>query len=391
MTTRWRWDQGRLNYFQFENLKAIAHCLNRLENISINQKKFDPLRDELESWTGLPFAPKSYTVWRNYKRVFECSFLATNINNHLIVTDFCHKITNEEIDVDEFLTLFIPRFRFPFAAFTDYQKSENLVYPFCSIFKFLISRFLLGKQPSLSLEEVFAYIVGNNCSGFEPIEYYKNLDNTNYNPVGDESRQVREMLIFVSQLSILKWYNGRLFLDICDKDYEEYNELQLLTTPYYSEPKELREEEYLSVTSLDNDIVYPFKLQSREILRNNIFIEEKKSLVTHIKIERSPLLRKLFLEQYPETICDMCVCDMHIRYPWTDNMLEMHHLLPLSSALLVTTTETSLNDIVGLCPNCHRSTHTYYKNWLNKHNLDDFRTRAEAQEIYYEAKTKIKR
>jgi hypothetical protein len=239
------------------------------------------------------------------------------------------------------------------------------------------------------LEEVFAYIVGNNCSGFEPIEYYKNLSSTNYKPVGDENRQVREMLIFVSQLSILKWYNGRLCLDICTKDYEDYNGFQLLTTPCYCEPKNIREEEYLSVTSLNNDIVYPFKLQSREIPTDNIFIEGKRSRVTHIKIERSPLLRKLFLEQRPETICDMCVCDMRIRYPWTDNILEIHHILPLSSALLVTATGTSLSDIVGLCPNCHKSTHTYYKNWLNKYNLDDFRTRAEAQEIYYEAKTRI--
>jgi hypothetical protein len=185
MGTKWHWDQGRLVYFQFENLKAIAHCLKRLENISINQKNFDPLRGELESWTGLPFAPQSYTVWRNYKRVFECSFLATNIDNRLTVTDFCDRIVNDGIDVDEFLSLFIPRFRFPFAAFTDYNKSENLVYPFCALLKFLLSRFLLGKQPSLSLEDVFAYIVGNNCSGFEPIEYYGSLNSTDYKPVGD--------------------------------------------------------------------------------------------------------------------------------------------------------------------------------------------------------------
>lgn len=389
MITKWHWDQGRLNYFQFENLKSIAHCLKRLENVSINQKNFDPLRNELENWTGLPFAPKSYTVWRNYKRVFECSFLATNVNNNLTVTDLCDKVVNDEIDVDDFFMLFIPRFRFPFAAFTDYKKSENLVYPFCALLKFLLSRFIFGKQPSLSLDEVFAYIIGNNCSGFEPVEYYINLNSTNYRPVGDESRQVREMLIFVSQLSILKWYNGRLYLDICIKDYEDYNGFQLLTTPHYIKPKEIREEEYLSVTSLNNDFVYSFKLQSREVPADNIFIEGKRSRVTHLKIERSPLLRKLFLEQHPETICDMCVCDMHIRYPWTDNILEMHHILPLSSTLLVTAAGTSFNDIVGLCPNCHKSVHAYYKNWLNKYNLDDFRTRSEAQEIYHDAKTRI--
>jgi hypothetical protein len=388
---KWRWDQGRLSYFQYENLKAIAHCLKRLESVQINQINFDPLRVELENWTRLPFSPKSYTVWRNYKRVFECSFLATNINNNLFVTDFCNKIVDDGIDVDEFLTLFIPRFRFPFAAFSDYQKTENLVYPFCALLKFLLARFLVGKQPSISLEEVFAYIIGNNCNGFEPITHYENLHNTNLKPIGEESRQVREMLIFVSQLSILKWFNGRLVLDICTKDYEDYNGFQLLTTPHYSESKAVREEEYLSVTSLNNEFIYPFKLQSREIPTDNIFIEGKRSRAIHIKIERSPLLRKLFLEQHPETICDMCVSDMHIRYPWTDNILEIHHILPLSSSLMITTRGTSLEDIAGLCPNCHKSVHTYYKNWLNRYKLDDFRNRNEAQEIYHEAKTRIMR
>jgi hypothetical protein len=91
MPQKWRWDQGRLTYFQYENLKSIAHTLIRLEGVEINQKDVDPLRSELESFTGLPFAPSTYRVWRNYKRVFECSFLGTNLNDRLYVTDFCKK------------------------------------------------------------------------------------------------------------------------------------------------------------------------------------------------------------------------------------------------------------------------------------------------------------
>jgi len=392
MATKWHWDQGRLSHFQFENLKAIAHCLTKLEGIVINQKDIDPLRAELENYTGLPFAPKSYRVWRNYKRVFECSFLATTINSQLYVTDFCKKVAasgTKKIDVDEFLSLFIPRFRFPFAAFTDYKKSDNLVYPFCAALKYLISNFQLGKQTNISLEDIFSLIIGNNCTGLEPIEHYTNLKKTNYKPDGDETRQVREMMIFISQLSILKWHTGALFLDISAKDFEDYNGFQHLTNPLYKEPKQIREEEYLSMTSLTGQIVYPFKLQSREIPTDDIFIEGKRTRVTHIKIERSPLLRRLFFDKYPETVCDMCVCDTTQRYPWTDNLLEVHHILPLSSTLSITGEGTSLNDVVGLCPNCHKSVHTYYKNWLNKYKVDDFRSRIEAKEIYHQAKTSI--
>jgi hypothetical protein len=392
MAMKWRWDQGRLSYFQFENLKAIAHCLQRLEGIVINQKDVDPLREELEKFTGLPFAPQHYRVWRNYKRVFECSFLATNIHDRLYVTDFCKRIATDgeqKIDVDEFLSLFIPRFRFPFAAFSDYEKTDNLIYPFCAVLKFLISNFQIGLQANISLADVFSIIIGNNCTGLEPIEHYTKLKRTNYKPDGDENRQVREMLIFISQLSILKWHSGALYLDISAKDYEDYNGFQHLTNPFYIQPKDIREEEYLAMTSLTGEIVYPFKLQSREMPTDDIFIEGKRTRVTHIKIERSPLLRRLFFEKYPETICDMCVCDTRQRYPWTENLLEVHHILPLSSTLLITGEGTSLNDVVGLCPNCHKSVHTYYKNWLNEYKVDDFTSRFEAREIYEQAKSSI--
>ncbi|GLU51063.1 HNH endonuclease [Dyadobacter frigoris] len=291
--------------------------------------------------------------------------------------------------MDEFFSLFIPRFRFPFAAFSDYHKSANLIYPFCSIFKFLISNFQLGRLAKISLEEVFSLIIGNNCNGMEPIEFYVSLRKTNYQPSGDENRQVREMLIFISQISILKWHNGYLLLDLTKKDYDDYNGFLHLTTPFISEPHSTRENEYLAVTSLKGGELPHFKLQSREAPTDDIFIEGKRSRVNHIKIERSPLLRKLFFEKNPHTICDMCVCDTKVRYPWTENLLEVHHILPLSSTLVVTREGTSLHDVVGLCPNCHKSVHAYYKNWLNRYKIDDFRSRTEAKEIYQQAKSSI--
>ena len=387
---KWRWDQGRLTYFQFGNLKAIAKCLAELEGAELDLG--DPLRTGLENTTGLPFAPQAYKVWRNYKRVFECSFLATGINNKLYATDFCKRLVSEDgggMDVDEFLSLFIPRFRFPFPAFSAYGRMENVVYPFCVILKRLLSDFLIQGRASLSLEDVFSLLIGNNCTGLEPIEYYSALSPSRYVPDDDERRQVREMLIFISQLSILKWYNGALHLDIYAKDYEDYNGFENIIMPAATQMKESREEEFLSITSLSKEIIYPFKLQSREIPIDQIFIEGKRTRVTHIKIERSPLLRKLFFQTYPKSICNMCVGDMRHRYPWSDNLLEVHHLLPLSSSLSITNEGTSLVDVIGLCPNCHRGAHSYYKGWLNERDLDDFRTPGEAKEVYQEAKAKI--
>jgi len=80
---------------------------------------------------------------------------------------------------------------------------------------------------------------------------------------------------------------------------------------------------------------------------------------------------------------------MKIRYPWTLNLLEIHHILPLSSSLAMSSKGTSLEDVVPLCPTCHRSVHNYYKVWLNGSSKVDFTDKLEASEVYSEAKRLI--
>lgn len=44
----WRWDQGRLSYFNFDNLRRIASVLVQLEGVELNLRDLDPLRTPLE-------------------------------------------------------------------------------------------------------------------------------------------------------------------------------------------------------------------------------------------------------------------------------------------------------------------------------------------------------
>jgi len=44
-------------------------------------------------------------------------------------------------------------------------------------------------------------------------------------PIGDEERQVREMLIFASQMSWLKWYSGALIIDLVRDDLQSIEDL----------------------------------------------------------------------------------------------------------------------------------------------------------------------
>ncbi|MEO0828683.1 MAG: HNH endonuclease, partial [Cyanobacteria bacterium J06642_9] len=71
------------------------------------------------SQTDLPFAPATYTVWRNYARVFACSLVATQLDGNLTVTDIGRNLAgvdSPEIDVDEYLSFWIPRFYLPSPA-----------------------------------------------------------------------------------------------------------------------------------------------------------------------------------------------------------------------------------------------------------------------------------
>lgn len=100
---KWRWDQGRLSYFQFDEIKLIAAALLPLEGKTLpSATEFDILRESLAQSSALPFAPARYTVWRNYGRVFGCQLLATEINRNLHCTDLCKLMATDSIDVQTF-------------------------------------------------------------------------------------------------------------------------------------------------------------------------------------------------------------------------------------------------------------------------------------------------
>lgn len=392
MAVRWRWDQGRLTYFRFENLKRISSCLVNLEGIEVSGAGDTLLRESLSTQTGLLFAPANYTVWRNYARVFACALIATQLEGRLRVTDIGRRLSDTDsstIDVDEYLSFWIPRFYLPFPAFQEYTPVVDRIFPLCAVLKYLLAKFLENGQASIDLQQVFSLIVGNECDGTEPLEEYTSLRNTNRLPSGDEERQVREMLIFASQMSWLKWYSGALRVDIILGDLQSEEDLKNIVEPLQSVRSDTQQQEILLLGRITTEITRSISLTTREIPEDIIFTEGKRVRVTHLRTERSPQLRRLFLSRNSVPICNMCTCNTRLRYPWTDNILEIHHLLPLSSAITVTGVGTSLDDVVGLCPTCHRSVHIFYRRWFEENSVNDFSSRDQAREVYQLAREAI--
>ena len=124
------------------------------------------------------------------------------------------------------------------------------------------------------------------------------------------------------------------------------------------------------------------------------FVEGKRIRITHLRIERNPKLRRAYFQYLASTgrqpICDICGLRAPSKYPWVSSdhqLLEIHHLLPLASAVAVGSSGTSLSDLVPLCPTCHRAIHAYYRTALSDALADDFRDKAEAVAIYHAAKS----
>lgn len=386
----WRWDQGRLLYFQFDVLKDIARTLVRFDGTDVSGCE-QTFRNTLIQETGMPFAPDHYTVQRNYARVFQCSFLGKFMENNLVVTDICRELADPNGAIksaDDYLLNYVSKFRFPFPAFDNYNAAEQRVYPFCAILKYLLALHEMGVEAKVSLDDIFRCIVGNNCTGFENIDYYKALTPTSYNYSDTEKRQLREMVIFISQLSVLKVYDGFLYLDVINESAKE-ELLGKFLKPEERTPKADRMEEFMEMTSFSQKIVIPtFEVFTFDPMDVD-FIEGNRKRVEHFRVERSGLLRKYYKQVNPRPVCCACETDMTMRYPWTDYMLDIHHLLPLASSVAISTRGTSLADIVGLCPSCHRAVHMYYRKWLKAMGQADFQSKQEAHAVFIQATKEI--
>jgi hypothetical protein len=388
----WRWDQGRLEYFQYDEIKNIAKSLVKFDGHSL-PKGGDPdtLRSALSEYSNKPFAPcrGDYPVWRNYGRVFGCQLLAAKIGGILVVTDLCKKLAADQLDVDDYLLHFATHFYYPSPSFEGYATTTLQTFPITIVIKFLLSKYLSTPYPFTTVEELADKVIGNNLIGKENVADYIALKSTGFKLTGDSIRQIRELLIFISQFSFLKWVDKKLFLDISSK--EQAVEIEKSIVPFVIPRNTDPAKEIIAIGGNIQDTKLG-EFTSNAILNfmDQEFIEGNKTRVTHLRSERSGKLRDIYFSYFPNPhICNMCSINTVKKYPWADRIIELHHLLPLSSPVGFENEATTLKDLVGLCPSCHRATHKYYTKYLKSKSLTDFRTYQEAHNVYNEAKSKI--
>lgn len=389
----WAWPQGRTQYLNFDNIKRIARSIVKLDGTVLAPRKPDPLKAVLSADTGLEFkAPGTHKTWRNYDKTFECSLIATNPNNQVRVTDLCRALADtlgDPIDVDQYLSFLIPRFYSPFPAFETYSTTTPQEYPFCAVLKYLLAMRLNKGKDNVSYDDIIAFVLGNGCVGTEGLDFYSNLKPVDRALEYEPWRQMRESLVFLSQSSFLKWHKNNLYLDIIKGDAQSEEAFRKMLEPLIA-PRLLDPADEIMALGAGFNVNSTVSITSRETPADVLFVEGSRARATHLRIERSQYLRNSYFASLPRPYaCDICEGDMKKRYYWTDNILEIHHLLPLSSSLIITKAGTSLQDVVALCPNCHRSVHEHYKQWLGNKQLKDFTDEKDARRAYEEVRGMI--
>jgi hypothetical protein len=386
----WHWDQGHLPYFQFDSLRQISSFV-----LANDFKAAD--RSNLLAATGLSFAaPATHSPWRNYSRVLKLCLLVSEVGNKAVPTAVAKLLAQPgAVTSDEYFHFLARVFTEPSPALEGWSPSLSFRFPLAFSLKYLLTKRAVAKDPIAGLDEVIgAYRISGFTGDEDETGFIGLLGSVaKYQHSGATApdnlrRQARESLKVLCQISYLHLSGSNIItsLDPADAAIVFSAMDQIGRTPALDAQSEIRRlSDMFKVGSTDDFFEYPNTVVN-DVLESG-FAEGTKVKKTHITIERNSNLRVAFFAARPGAVCDVCELDTAATYPWTDRILDLHHLLPLSSGTRVEASGTTFADLVPLCPNCHRAIHRYYDRWLKDSKKKDFADVAEAKALYNKART----
>ena len=390
----WNWDQGHIEYFQYDNLRTIArfamqHDIQNAPPSTIRQL------------TGLDFpAPANYHPWRNYARVFKLTLLVREQNGAAIPTEVANLLARDGVvTCDEYIHFLAEATTSPSPALRGWSGHENVRYPLCFALRYLLAKVSCLNTSITPINEIIdAYLHSNFVGGESDTDFIGLLRQQDiYSQLtrgiaNDLIRQARESIKVLCQISYLECNRNTISVSLSAEDAREiFDAISPITGNRESDGN--REIARLAALFRDGSLHDFFDYQDTTI-SNEIdsgFAEANKVRRSHIIIERNSGIRRRFFASKPVTVCDACRLDTKRRYPWTDRVLDLHHALPLSSGTRVGSQRgTRLDDLIAICPTCHRAVHRYYDKHLQEANRQDFTDRAEATRVYEDAKARIR-
>jgi len=389
----WHWDQGHLEYFQFDALRLIAGFV-----MEHDFKKAD--RTLLERSIGLRFpVPKTHSPWRNYSRVLKLCLLVSESGGISKPTPVAQILSKPgSVTCDEYLHFLVCSFTEPSPALRDWRPDAKVRYPLLFSLKYLLAKVAVQESQIATFDELIGAYATTGFKGDEDESQFISVakNPNSYESAGraadyDLRRQARESLKVMAQISYLHVSQQKVIVSLNAEDAKEiFAEL----TPITGSPAQDRDAEINRLAELfeggstSTFFDYPHSIVSEVV--GSGFSEGNKVKKTHIVIERnSGILRDFFLAR-PTAVCDVCSLDTARTYPWTERVIDIHHLLPLCSGTRVEETGgTTFDDLVPVCPSCHRAIHRFYDRWLDSRMRSDFESRGESLSVYNEMKSEF--
>lgn len=384
----WRWDQGRMDYFQFDELRKIA-------KFATHNDLYQALRSPMQAATGLPYSPDQVGYerpWRNYGRTFILTMIAVpDGKGGARLTEVGKLLADDgKITADEYFHFFAQATTDPSPAFSGWSSLAPVRYPLLFVLRYLLARASQSEFTTEIAEIVRAY----GSSGFVGDE-----DQTDFlgiiAPTGSVSkvpRQASESVKVLAQVSYLAATKTHITVSLHPDDAEKlfYDLAPIGGTRLADKANEiLRIAALFPSATADLGLEYTSSVVSD--LEEAGFSEGARVKRTHLTIERNAKIRSAFFAANPGANCDFCGIDTGKTYPWVPKILDIHHLLPLCSGARTSMDGTLLTDLVPNCPTCHRAVHRYYDKWLRDKGQNDFADAEEARKVYSEARAEYRK
>ena len=220
----WKWDQGRMEYFQFDELRNVA-------SFSVNYDLKRSAPDFIRSQTGLPFAaPETHSPWRNYSRIYKlCLIVAENESGNAIPTDVATILGNAgKVTCDEYMHFLAEATTDPSPALVGWRTlstEQTLRSPLCFALKYVLAKLAALDEDVTTINEI---IGAYRQSGFTGVENDVNFRSLMGNRgeyanaiVGSTIRQARESIKFLTQISYLHNANNEIVVTLDQKDASE--------------------------------------------------------------------------------------------------------------------------------------------------------------------------
>lgn len=385
----WHWDQGHLAYFQFDNLKAIARFV-----VSNDFKAAS--RPALEAATGLSFsAPDTHDPWRNYSRTLKLSLLVSERGDVAEPTPIAGLLANVgAVTTDEYLHFLAQVSSEPSPALKGWNASAPLRFPLLFALKYVLAKTAIGVTDPTPVDEVIGAFRASDFDGSEDQAQFISLirRSSGFEVLGISTpenlrRQARESVRVLCQISYLFLSSAGVAVTLAPSDAASvFEDLQPVGGPRKQDGNEeiRRLAQLFRHGSIHEFFEFPHTVLSN--VTESGFTEGTKVEKTHVTIERNTGLRKAYFDANPTSICDVCETDTAATYPWTDRVMDLHHLLPLASGTRVEGGATTFDDLVPVCPSCHRAVHRFYAVFFRKQGRRDFTSRNEAVNVYGDVK-----